>query len=73
MTLTVNADGTWESQAGPGPGKGTYQILNGRAIWTSTTSGRTGTWELREVDGGRALIGTVSGSEAWMEVRPVAR
>ena len=69
-TLAVNPDRTW---VGTGFGKqshGTFTLVSGEAQWHSLTTGASGTWALRNVNGVTVLNGRGSNGVTFEEKRP---
>ena len=70
VTMVLREDGSYESSTPSTRFIGSYGITGGKARYRSTTSGRTGTIELRERDGQRRLIIIIDGG-GRAELRPV--
>lgn len=64
-TLTLRDNGTWEAATLVPPGRyfGSYTVSAGKARFKSDTTGRTGSYELREGGGRRVLVLTPDGRE----------
>lgn len=61
VTIVLREDGSYETVTPSSRLTGSYGITGGRARYRSTTSGRTGTLELRERDGERRLVIIIDG------------
>jgi hypothetical protein len=72
VTLVLREDGSYESFTPSTRHAGSYGITGGKARYRSTTSGRTGTFELRERDGQRLLIIIIDGGGGG-ELKPAAK
>ena len=58
LTITFRDDGSWHATSPtlkPGTFSGTWQLNGSNVVWTSLTTGRTGTSTLHEVNGTRIL------------------
>jgi hypothetical protein len=76
MTTTINPDGTYESivpaLSNPGPRfPGTVEVSRGGLRWTSTATGRTGTYTLHEGDGKRVLRSVADDRTSTSESTPI--
>lgn len=69
LTSIVRRDGTWSSDNNGFRSHGTYQLANGEATWRSLTTGATGTWVLRKVDGKIELFGQASNGVTFVDTR----
>jgi hypothetical protein len=72
-TITWKDDGTWHATSPslkPGTFDGTWQITNGKMVWKSLTTGRTGTAALHEGDKRRVLRMWADDGKATAELTP---
>ena len=60
LTMTFKGDGSYDAVLVTGPAKGSLTISDGKVLFKSATTGRTGTLRLHEGDGKRLLIGSTS-------------
>ena len=72
VTVVLRDDGSYETITPSSRLVGNYWITRGEARYWSTTSGRTGTFELREHDGERRLIIIIDGGGGG-ELRPASK
>lgn len=73
-TLKINEDGSYSATAsGPSPGRveGVLRLRDGKVLWFSRTTGRSGAFTLHEGDGKLILKSTTEGSSVLAEFRPV--
>jgi hypothetical protein len=75
LTSTIREDGTYENiipaLSNPGPRfTGRVRVEGGQFRWRSDTTGRTGTWTLREGDGQRVIVSRADDG-GYSEYRPV--
>lgn len=68
-TAIVRQDGTWSSDTNGFRSHGTYRLARGEATWHSLTTGATGTWVLRKVDGKIELFGQASNGVTFIDTR----
>ncbi len=72
-TLTINRDGTFEHTVPAlkgSPFVGTVSVVNGKFLWNTPSTGRTGSYTLHEGDGKRVLVSVGEGTEATGEYKP---
>jgi hypothetical protein len=72
VTMVLRDNGSYETITPSSRLEGSYWITGGKARYRSTTSGRTGTFELREHDGERRLIIVIDGGGGG-ELRPASK
>jgi len=70
-TQIIRPDGTWSGDTNGFRVRshGTYRLVNGEATWQSLTTGATGTWVLRKVDGKIELFGQGSNGVTFIDTR----
>ncbi len=68
-TEIIRQDGTWSGDTNGFRSHGTYRLASGEATWQSLTTGATGTWVLRKVDGKIELYGHGSNGVTFIDTR----
>jgi len=72
-TVIINEDGTYQGTSPtlpPGRFEGTWQVSDGKMLWKSSTTGRTGSSTLHEGDGKRMMQFTLDDGSATAELTP---
>jgi len=72
LTTTFREDGSWQSTSTLPPGSfhGTWRLNSGQVVWSSITSGRSGTGTLHEVNGARILRMVPDDRSSTIELTP---